>query len=223
MQPSLEPEEKNAPESDEDVVARVLRGETRAFEILMRRHNQRVFRTLRAILKNDDEAQDAMQEAYVSAYVHLGAFGGRARFSTWLVKIAVHEALARLRRAKRVTWLDETSTEVPVMDTTAGPEQRTSDQELRILLEDAIDALPIGFRTVFVMRTVEDMSSHETADALDIPEETVRTRLHRARGLLRDYLADKVEKSALDAYAFHLRRCDRVVETVLARILRTDA
>ncbi len=205
--------------SDEEIVARVVSGDTALFELLMRRNNRRVFRAVRAILRSDDEAEDAMQEAYVSAFSHLGEFGGRSKFSTWLVRIAVHEALGRLRRGKRITSLDDAELEEP-MATTRSPEGAASDGELRVLLEAAIDALPIGFRAVFVLRAVEDMGVEETALALAIPEETVRTRLHRARGLLRDSLAKTIESVAPQAFEFHLLRCDRVAARVLARIRR---
>jgi RNA polymerase sigma-70 factor (ECF subfamily) len=204
--------------TDEAIVARVVAGDTDAFEALVRRHNRRVFRAARAILKSDDEAEDAMQEAYVSAFSHLTDFGGRARFSTWLVRIAVYEALGRLRRGKRITSLDDVELEEEPMATTRDPEQAASDVELRGLLEQAVDTLPVGFRAVFVMRAVEGMSVSETAEALDIPEETVRTRLHRARGLLRQDLAAKLDAVAPQAFDFHLSRCDRVANAVLARI-----
>jgi RNA polymerase sigma-70 factor, ECF subfamily len=205
--------------SDESIVARVVAGDTAAFELLMRRHNRRVFRAARAILRNDDEAEDTMQEAYVSAFTHLCDFGGRSRFSTWLTRIAVYEALRRLRRGKRMTSLEEAETnEHEPMAATPSPEAAASDVELRPLLEAAVDALPVAFRAVFVMRAVEEMSVDETAEALDIPAETVRTRLHRARSLLRETLAEKVESAAPSAFDFHLSRCDRVVAAVFARI-----
>jgi RNA polymerase sigma-70 factor (ECF subfamily) len=204
--------------SDEAIVARVLAGDTPAFELLMRRHNQRVFRAARAILKDEAEAEDAMQQAYVSAFTHLSEFGGRARFSTWLIRIAVYEALGRLRRAKRTASLDDVEVEEEPMATTRNPEDAASDRELRVLLDEAVDALPLGFRTVFVMRAVEEVSAVDTAEVLGIPEETVRTRLHRARGLLREQLAKKLEAAAPQTYTFHLSRCDRVVAAVLARI-----
>lgn len=206
-------------EADDAIVARVVAGDTARFELLMRRHNRRVFRTLRAILKDDDEAEDAMQEAYVSAFAHLRQFEGQARFSTWLLRIAIHEALARIRRRKRAVLLDDETMEEQPMATTRSPEEATSDVEVRALLDAAVDALPIAFRAVFVMRLVEDMSVPETAEALGIPEETVRTRLHRARGILREALGEKVEKGTRGVYEFHLVRCDRVVSAVLARIL----
>ena len=204
--------------TDDAIVARVLAGDTAAFELLMRRHNQRVFRATRAVLRNDDEAEDAMQSAYLSAFAHLRDFGGRAAFSTWLTRVAVHEAFARLRKAKRTASLDDVEIEEVEMTEARSPEDDASDVELRALLEEAVDSLPLGFRTVFVMRAVEEMSAVDVSEALGIPEETVRTRLHRARGLLRDRLAQKLEDAAPNAYAFHLSRCDRVVAAVLARL-----
>jgi RNA polymerase sigma-70 factor (ECF subfamily) len=201
--------------SDETIVERILEGDTSAFEILMRRHNRRVYRAARSIVKSDDEAEDTVQETYVSAFKHLASFQGRARFATWLVRIAVYEALARARREGRQASLDDI--EDP-MATTRNPEDAINDSELRVLLEEAIDALPVAFRTVFVLRAVEEMSGADTAESLGIPEETVRTRLHRARGLLREHLASKLESAAPKAYDFHLVRCDRIVAAVFARI-----
>src|SRR4051794_14032750 len=177
------------PLSDEEVVARVLAGETGMFEIVMRRHNQRLYRVARAILRDDGEAEDVMQDAYVRAYEHLKDFAGRARFSTWLTRIAVHEALARSRRSKRFESLDQ-HTEEPSMSTNPGasPEQQASDVEMRALLERAVDALPDEFRAVFVLRAVEGLSGAEVAECLGIAEETVKTRLFRARARLQEML-----------------------------------
>jgi RNA polymerase sigma-70 factor (ECF subfamily) len=212
--------DQSSDSSDEEIVARVVGGETNAFELLMRRHNQRVFRAVRAVLKDDADAEDAMQQAYVSAYTHLASFGGRARFSTWLVRIAVNEALARLRRRARGPLVgdDGEHREEELMATTRSPEEAASDVELRALLDEAVDGLPLDLRTVFVMRAVEEMSSSDTSEALGIPEETVRTRLFRARGLLRDKLVRKMEQATPSVYAFHLSRCDRVVAGVLAKL-----
>ncbi len=204
---------------DPAIVAKVIAGDTSAFELLMRRHNQRVFRAVRAVLKDGDEVEDAMQQAYVSAFTHLADFNGRARFSTWLVRIAFHEALGRLRKAKKLSSLDMEE-EDELMATTRSPEDAASDIELRALLDEAVDALPLGFRTVFVMCAVEEMSAVDVAEALGIPEETVRTRLYRARGLLRETLAKKLERATPNVYEFHLSRCDRVVAAVLARLPR---
>jgi RNA polymerase sigma-70 factor (ECF subfamily) len=205
---------------DEGIVARVLAGEEHLFEVIMRRHNQRLYRAARSILREDDEAEDVMQDAYVRAYSHLRDFHGDAAFSTWLTRIAVHEALARLRRRKRNPSLDdELGAEDDLMNTEERtPEQRTHDAELRVVLEQAVDALPPAFRVVFVMRSVEDMSTADTAATLGIPEDTVKTRLFRARALLQKSLAERLEATSRDAFSFQRPRCDRVVHAVLERI-----
>jgi RNA polymerase sigma-70 factor (ECF subfamily) len=210
-----------AASSDEEIVTRVLGGEIELFELIMRRHNQRVFRAVRAILKSDDEAEDVMQEAYVSAYTHLATFAGRAQLSTWLVRIAVNEAFARLRRHKKVADWNESEAEVFDMPTqTRGPEETASDHELRGILESVVDTLPESFRTVFVLRAVEQLSVSETAEVLGIPEDTVKTRLHRARGLLQNTLEGRVGGTLPSLFDFHLSRCDRVVNGVLSRVRR---
>jgi RNA polymerase sigma-70 factor (ECF subfamily) len=161
-----------------------------------------------------------MQEAYVRAYEHLSEFRGEASFATWVTRIAIHEALARKRREQRFDALDPTSlelTRLPVQSPRS-PEQEVNDQELRAVLERAIDSLPDEFRTVFVLRAVEQMSGAETAVCLDIPEETVKTRLHRARLRLQEVIARAFDAKATEAYEFHLSRCDRVVNGVLDRL-----
>jgi RNA polymerase sigma-70 factor (ECF subfamily) len=206
-----------APDDDEQLVARVRAGDLAAFEAIMRRHNPRIYRAARAILRDDAEAEDVMQDAYVRAYEHLHEFEGRARFSTWLTRIAVHEALARVTRRKRYAPLELDSGEAP-MHHEPSPEQQVSDVEMRGVLEAAIGELPPEFRAVFVLRAVEGMSGVETAETLGIPEETVKTRLHRARARLRAILARSVEPALPAVYEFHLSRCDRVVDAVLRRI-----
>lgn len=206
--------------TDEQLVARVRAGEHGCFETLMRRHNRRVFRATRAILKRDDEAEDVMQDAYVRAYEHLADFRGDAAFSTWVTRIAVHEAFARLRREQRYRATSTTDEEPRAMssDLSRTPEQLANDQQLRAVLEKAIDALPDDFRTVFVMRAVEQMTGVETAECLGIPEDTVKTRLHRARLRLQEIVERALDANAEHAYEFHLSRCDRVVGRVLARL-----
>jgi RNA polymerase sigma-70 factor (ECF subfamily) len=210
--------------TDEEIVTRVLDGEPRLFELIMRRHNARVFRAARAILRDADEAEDVMQHTYVRAYEHLGEFSGRARFSTWLTKIAVYEALARLRKRRRFEPLESRQEEQLMSTQSLGiseggsPEAQASDGEMRAVLEKAIDALPDDFRAVFVLRAIEDMSGAETAECLGIPEETVKTRLHRARGRLQEALLSSIEPALPSVYDFHLSRCDRVVAAVLGRI-----
>jgi RNA polymerase sigma-70 factor (ECF subfamily) len=208
----------DSPLTDTQVISRVLAGERHLFEIIMRRNNQRIFRTARAIVKSDDEATDVMQEAYVRAYTHLAEFRGDAQLSTWLCRIAVHEALARVRRSGKHDPIEE-GEELEGPSMSRDPEEATSDDELRVLLEDAVDALPEVFRTVFILRAVEQMSTLEVAEALSVPEDTVKTRLFRARGLLRQALLAKLEDSETKAFQFLRPRCDRVVAAVLARIV----
>ncbi len=206
--------------SDEAVIARIRDGEHWCFEILMRRHNRRVFRATRAILRRDDEAEDVMQEAYVRAFEHLAEFRGEASFATWITRIAIHEALARKRREQRFAPLDASPQPAPLMtlESPRSPEQEVNDQQLRAVLERAIDALPDEFRAVFVLRAVEQMSGAEAALCLDIPEETVKTRLHRARLRLQEVIVRALDESSPRAYEFHLSRCDRVVKGVLERL-----
>jgi RNA polymerase sigma-70 factor (ECF subfamily) len=211
--------------ADEEVVRRVLAGEVALYEVIMRRHNRRLYRVARSILRDDDESTDVMQDAYVRAYAHLGQFAGGSTFATWLTRIAVHEALARLRRRRRNASLDdEFGNEDEVMaPSDRTPEQRAHDSELRTLLEEAVDGLPSAFRTVFVLRTVEEMSTADVAAALAIPEDTVKTRLHRARLMLQRALADRVEATSRDAFVFARPRCDRVVAQVLRQIAKRPA
>jgi RNA polymerase sigma-70 factor (ECF subfamily) len=201
--------------SDEEVLERVRAGEHELYEIQMRRYNQRVYRVARSILRNDAEAEDVMQEAYVRAFEHLDQFAGEALFSTWLTKIAVHEALRRQRRAARVEDLEVMAN---VRSDTRDPERQAYDRELRLVLEHAVDALPESYRLVFVLRAVEGLSVAETAACLDLGQEAVKTRLHRARRLLRKELEERAGIVAAEAFPFHLSRCDRVVQEVLRRI-----
>jgi RNA polymerase sigma-70 factor (ECF subfamily) len=201
--------------SDEQVIARVLGGEVPVFELLMRRHNERIYRAVRSILRDEMEVEDVMQSAYLHAYAHLGEFQARAKFSTWLTRIAVHEALARRRKLARAQLPEE---EGEPADLHASPEDEALDREHRILLRDAIDALPEHYRSVFVLRQVQELSVEETAQSLDLNEETVKTRLHRARGLLREAILEKLEDALGKALPFEAPRCDRVVAGVLSRI-----
>jgi RNA polymerase sigma-70 factor (ECF subfamily) len=209
--------------SDEEVVARVLAGDTALFEILMRRYNQRLYRVARSILRDDAEAEDVMQDAYVRAYQHLGQFAGRAKFSTWLTRIAVHEALARVQRRNRFQDLDPVAApEGDGMELLKSqdrdPEQQAGNAELRVLLEEAVAALPEGYRSVFMLREVEQMSTLETAEALELTEATVKVRLHRAHALLRRALYERTGATATHAFAFAAPRCDRVVSAVFSRL-----
>jgi RNA polymerase sigma-70 factor (ECF subfamily) len=207
---------------DEVVVSRVLAGETALFEILMRRYNQRLYRVSRVILRDDGEAEDVMQDAYVRAYEHLNQFAGKAAFSTWLTRIAIHEALARKRRRGRMEELDALTANgdnMPILKSSAlTPEAGTSQAETRQLLEDAIDRLPENYRTVVMLREVEEMSVAETAESLGVTDAVVKTRLHRAHAMLRKDLYSRARGRATDLYQFHAVRCDRVVKAVFERI-----
>ncbi|HKU23111.1 MAG TPA: RNA polymerase sigma factor [Terriglobales bacterium] len=207
--------------SDEEVVARVLGGETALFEIIMRRYNQRLYRVARSILRNDAEAEDVMQDAYVRAYQHLDQFAGRAKFATWLTRIAVHEALARVRRRSRMQELDAEpygGNMDPLSAKTPDPEQQASDRELLVLLQSAVLALPANYRSVLVLRDIEEMSTADTAEALELSEENVKVRLHRARALLRRELFARAGAQRGNAFSFMGARCDRMVEAVMRRL-----
>ena len=195
---------------------RVRAGERELYEVLMRRYNQRVYRVARAIVRDDREAEDVVQDAYVRAYTNLDAFAGRATFATWLTKIAVHEALARAKRRGRFVDIEDAMPKLA--SDTRDPEQHASDRELGAALEAAVDALPEAFRTVFMLRDVEGLSTTETADCLGIAEETAKTRLHRARRLLRAQLIARAGELIPGTFAFGQSRCDRIVAAVLARI-----
>jgi RNA polymerase sigma-70 factor (ECF subfamily) len=207
--------------SDEEVVARVLQGQTALFEVLMRRHNERVYRAARAILRDDREAEDVMQQAYVNAYAHLRQFDRRAQFSTWLTRIAVHEAIARARKRGRYQPLDEgregVETLMP-MSPAPDPERQAFARELGALLESAVDGLGDGYREVFMLREIQGMSTAETAAALEISEDLVKTRLSRARAALRRDLLERANATAPSAFTFGQARCDRVVAAVMERI-----
>ena len=207
---------------DTEVIARVLGGETALYEIIMRRYNERLYRVARAILRDDSEAEDVMQDAYVRAYRSLGQFEGRSAFGTWLTRIAVNEALQRRKQRMKMEPIDlRNGAEDHIMELAAlgdSPEQNYGRQEITGILEQAIAALPEQYRVVYMLREVEEMSTEETAQSLELSEENVRIRLHRARGLLKKYLVEKAGLAARHAYPFHLSRCDRVVANVFAKI-----
>ena len=197
---------------DPELVERIRGGDMRAMETLMRRHNRVLYRTARAILRDDAEAEDAVQEAYLQAYRSLATFRGESKLSTWLVRIAANEALMRRRRNIRMA-------EVVSLDPAIQAQEDHGDSMLRRILEKRIDALPDEYRAVFVLRALEELSVEETAAALGISEATVRTRYFRARGLLRESLARDVDRTLEEAFAFDGERCDRMVARVLERIV----
>ncbi len=210
--------------SDEAIVALVLAGDVEPFGVLMRRHNQRLFRVTRAILKHDAEAEDAVQQAYLSAFMHLAQFAGGSRFATWLTRIALNEAHARARRRARRAEVElEAGGEVAMIprDETPTPEEQSVGRELTRLLEDSIDALPEIYRVVVMLREVQELNTAETAACLGLSEEAVRVRLHRGKALLREAMTARLEAGAPSAFAFLGARCDHIVATVLERLRTT--
>lgn len=208
--------------TDEDIVERVKAGDTALFEIIMRRYNQRLYRVARSILHDDAESEDVMQDAYVRAYQHLDQFAGLAPFSAWLTRIAVHEALSRLRLRNRNLPLDDDDEEgglrMNMAEPSLDPEQNASRAELGHLLEEALLGLPAQFRTVVMLRDVEELSTAETAQVLDISEDNVKVRLHRGRAMARDWLYTRAGANARDAFPFMGERCDLVVRHVFAKL-----
>jgi RNA polymerase sigma-70 factor, ECF subfamily len=215
------------PKPDEaELVARARRKDASAVALIIQQQNQRLYRIARSILRDDFEAEDALQEAYIKAFTSLDSFRGDSQLGTWLARIVMNEALGRLRRRKPTVEFDtfakahERSAEIirfpanPELD----PETTMAQREIRALLERAIDALPEAFRTVLVARLIEGMSIEETAELFAIKPETVKTRLHRARKLLKDEMEKHVGPAMADAFPFAGRRCERLTEAVLARL-----
>ncbi len=206
--------------SDDEVVRRVLAGETALFELLMRRNNPKVYRAVRGILRNEAECEDAMQQAYLHAFASLKDFNGTSSFSTWLVRIAINEALGRLRKDAHLAIVAEVPdrSEDAMTPPQESPENHAASREAMHLLERAIDRLPLIYRTVFVLREVEQLSTGETARALELTEEAVKVRLHRARLALRDLVVEDLGRAAPEAFPFLAPRCDRVVGAVMQAI-----
>ena len=211
---------------DQALAALVTTGDEAAVRLLTKRFNQTLYRTARAILRDDAEAEDALQDAYLKAIRAMGTFRADAKLQTWLVRIVANEALQRLRKTRRgaqVIALDG-DIETPIEDImapdepVAQPERETQRAEVRRIMERKIDELPDAFRTVFVLRAVEEMTVEEVAASLDIPEATVRTRFFRARALLRESLAREMDLATDDAFAFAGERCDRITAGVVARL-----
>jgi len=205
------------PLDDAELVRRIRGGETALFELVMRRYNQRLFRLLRSLLRDEAEAEDVLQDAYVRAYAHLGQLEQPERLASWLTHIAVHEAKARLRRRGRFADVKEGPLRA-VPSPSSDPEQEMLGKQLQRVLISAIDDLPVGYRTVFVLRDVEGMSTAEVSESLRVSEQAVKMRLHRARAALRQVLFDRVGAAALPPFAFAGDRCDRIVAGVLARL-----
>lgn len=215
--------------SDSEVVRRVRAGESALFEILMRRHNRRLYRVARSVVRDETEVEDVMQQAYINAFTHLDQFEERAQFSTWMTRITLNEAFARRRKLQQSVAVAEERRSIgserersmdTMTSTRPDPERETYAAELRAILEHAVDALPDAYRTVFVLRDVEGLSTAEAGDGLGLGEEAVKTRLHRARAMLRRSIAAHVGTAVAGAFDFPATRCNRVVANVLAVILR---
>jgi RNA polymerase sigma-70 factor, ECF subfamily len=222
----------SVPADDESLARRCAARDPAAFELVMRHYNRRLFRVARAVLKDDDEAQDVVQDAYIAAFRAIGDFRGTARLSTWLTRIVLNEAYGRLRRRKRearVVALDpydrvalQSDAAMPSAGHDDDPERQAVRAELRRLLERHIDALPEQFRAAFMLREVEELSVEEAAACLQVAEATVRTRAFRARALLREALARELDVATLDAFGFAGERCDRIVAHVLRALAEVD-
>ena len=214
-----------AADDDASLVRRVLAGDPTAFAVLMRRFNRRLYRLARAILGDDAEAEDALQEAYLNAHRCLGQFRGEASLATWLSRLVVNECLGRMRRsARRQNVIPMTPSpadreiEAVPSDEVGSPDAAADRAQMRAILERRIDALPESFRAVFVLRSVEELSVEETAECLGIPAETVRSRHFRARSLLRETLAREIDIAERNVWEFAGERCDRIVARVLSRL-----
>ncbi len=213
--------------TDTEIVRRVRAGESALFEILMRRHNQRVYRVVRSVVKEEADVEDVMQQAYINVFTHLHQFEERSQFSTWLIRIALHEAFGRRRKVQRSESMTVNPSDADddcgaTMDTLtspqADPERQAYAQELHRVLEEAVDTLPDTYRTVFMLRDVEGLSTSETGEGLGIGDEAVKTRLHRARAMIRRAVTLKIGDVAAGAFQFHAPRCDRVVAAVLSQL-----
>jgi RNA polymerase sigma-70 factor (ECF subfamily) len=204
---------------DEDALARARSGDSASYELLMRRYNQRVYRAVRAILRDESDVEDVMQETYLAAFRHLDGFAGRARFSSWLVRIAVNRALDRRRRTARSLPFDPQREDLapPEHSAARDPEQELGARELVSLLESAIETLPENFRAAYVLRELEGMEIADAARCLGVEAATVKTRVHRAKRLLREALSREVDDPS-DLFPFGGERCDRVVAAVLDRV-----
>jgi RNA polymerase sigma-70 factor (ECF subfamily) len=211
--------------SDDALVRAAQGGDGRAFRAILTRYNRRLYRIARGILRNDAEAEDAVQEAYVSAFTHLASFRGDASLATWLSRIVMNEALGRLRSRRPMVDIAEIVTPereaeiVPFPNAArTDPERTVAQRELLRLVEQATDELPDAYRTVFVTRVIEGMSVEDTAELLGIRTETVKTRLHRARKLVRDHLDREIGPVMLDAFPFAGKRCERMTDAVMRRL-----
>jgi RNA polymerase sigma-70 factor (ECF subfamily) len=214
---------------DQDLVAGVVAGRADAFRVIIQRYNRRLYRVARGVVRDDAEAEDVLQEAYVRAFAALPRFRAESSLSTWLTRIVMNEAIGRLRLKRREGELQAAAENgdlrvimFPGVTASPDPETAAARGQVRRLLEQAVDDLPEPFRLVFVMRDIEDLSTEETATSLAIRPETVKTRLHRARRLLREALDEKLSLALKDTFPFDGARCTRIADRVMARVARTS-
>lgn len=224
---TLTESETSTVSSDREIVSRVLNGDSMSFELIMRRYNRRLYRIARSVLRNDADAEDAVQDAYIHAYRNLSRFEGKGALSAWLSKITVNEALGRLRGAEATAATisfddpevqEEANFMADRISNFPTPEQSAARGEVRHLLESAVDALPDAYRVVFMLYGVEGMSVAETAVCLDLEAATVKTRYHRARKILQQQLSSLVDSSAGELFSFDGVRCDRIVNGVFRKL-----
>jgi RNA polymerase sigma-70 factor (ECF subfamily) len=219
--PATTPEAAEGHSGDLLLAHRALAREADAFRVIIKTHNQRLYRIARGILRNDAEAEDVVQEAYVRAFASLATFRGDASLATWLSRIVINEALGRLRKRRRTVAMPENPEARIIrfpLNPSDDPERTMAQRQILALVERATDSLPDIYRMVFVARVIEGLSMEETADLLGVRPETVKTRLHRARVLLRKALDDEVGPVLLDAFPFAGRRCDRLTKAVMGRL-----
>ena len=230
-QPNLRQIDQVEALGEHELVKLAQAGAAAGFRAIIQRNNRRLFRVARSILKDDNEAEDVVQEVYVRAFEHISEFRGESTLATWLTCIAINEAQGRLRRQRPTVDLAMIDTErkgmseiipFPLASSNSDPERMTAQREVRRLIERAVDALPDAFRTVFVMRIVEEMSIDETASFLCLRKETVKTRLHRARNLLRHELDAQLAPALKDTFPFDGARCTHIADSVLKRLGLTE-
>lgn len=216
--------------TDSELIARIRAGERGLFESLMRRHNERLYRAARAVMGDESEIEDIMQQAYLNAFAHLDAFESRSQFSTWLTRIALNEAFARRRRRRKIVSAEDAAEERgrgnPMDELNApqpDPERQAYASELHRLVERVVDELPESYRVAFVLRDIEGLSTAETGEALGLREEAVKTRLHRARSMIRKSITAQIGAVAPDTFHLHAARCDRVVNAVLERMMNPSS
>ena len=209
-------------ESDEEIIKQIRAGNLDKYELIMRRYNQRLFRIARSILRNDEEAKDVIQDTYINCYTRLHQFKGPMGFGAWLAIIATNQSLMRLRQMKKVVPFSEVSSssedEASTVKHSPDPERLLENRQLGKLIEDYLETVPESFRLVFILRAVEHLSTRETAQILDIKEETVKTRYHRAKLVLQKRLSEYVDKADIKIYEFAGQRCDLVVNNVMSRL-----